>query len=285
MKKMHTLAAVLLAAGVLATATVSAQEKKWTTVTIATEGAFRPFNFTKPDGTLDGYEIDYYKVLCEKMKVECKLVVVPFSSLIPSLTSGKVDAVMSGLSATPKREETIAFSVPYSVAGNVFATLKSSPLAKFPGDGGVLSLDRNEAEVQKYIDTIKPQLQGKIMGVQTASIASTFIQKYLSGVVTVREYKTPEECDLDLLAGRVDITLVSPTYMVGAMKKPANAELTTTGPRLTGGLLGRGSSVGLRKTDPELKALFDRAIHETVAEGTNKALSLKWVGIDTTPVE
>lgn len=277
--------AVGLTAATMLGGAALAQAKTWTTVTIATEGAFRPFNFTKPDGTLDGYEIDYYKVLCERMKVECKLVVVPFTSLIPSLNAEKFDAIMSGLSATPKREETIAFSVPYSSTGNIFATLKTSALAKFPGEGTVLSLDRDEAGVQKYIDEIKPLLKGKVLGVQTASIASMFVQKYLKDAVTVREYKTPEECDLDLLAGRIDLTLVSPTYMAGAVKKPANAQLTTTGPRLTGGVLGRGSSVGLRKSDPELKALFDRAIQETIADGTTKALSMKWIGIDTTPVQ
>ena len=104
-------AASLLAAALFNPSTAafaSADGHGGKTITIATEGAFRPYNFTNPDGSLAGYEIDYYKILCARMKVECKLVVIPFNSLIPSLLSGKVDVLMSGLSATPKRRETIA---------------------------------------------------------------------------------------------------------------------------------------------------------------------------------
>jgi hypothetical protein len=48
-------------------------------------------------------------------------------------------------------------------------------------------------------------------------------------------------------------------YLMTTVKKPANAEAVITGPRFLGGFLGAGSSVGLRKSDPELKAMFDKA--------------------------
>ncbi|AOZ09087.1 transporter substrate-binding domain-containing protein [Cupriavidus malaysiensis] len=279
-------AASLLAAALFNPSTAafaSADGHGGKTITIATEGAFRPYNFTNPDGSLAGYEIDYYKILCARMKVECKLVVIPFNSLIPSLLSGKVDVLMSGLSATPKRRETIAFSAPYSAVGSRFVTLKSSPLAKLPGEGSVLWLDKDAAGLQRFIAAIKPQLAGKVIGVQTASVASAFIDKYLKGVATVREYKTPEEADLDLLSGRIDITLVSMSYMQGASRKPANARLAMAGPQLSGGVFGAGASLGLRKGDTALLERFDQAIKATIAEGVTRQLSLQWIGFDTTP--
>ena len=48
-------------------------------------------------------------------------------------------------------------------------------------------------------------------------------------------------------------------------------------------MLGRGSSVGLRKSDPELKAMFDKAITEAKADGTIEKLSMKYFGFDVTP--
>ncbi|MGL9774834.1 MAG: transporter substrate-binding domain-containing protein [Sodalis sp. (in: enterobacteria)] len=102
----------------------AAERKKWTTVCIGTEGAFRPFNFTKPDGTLDGFKIDLYKVLCKSMQVKGEIVVQPFIGMIPALEAGKFDAIMSGMSATDKRRQVIDFSVPYSNSGQTFATLK-----------------------------------------------------------------------------------------------------------------------------------------------------------------
>ena len=129
------------ATALVATAGVAhAEEKKWTTVTIATEGAFKPYNFTKPDGSLDGYEIELTKYLCDHMKVECKIVVQNFDGMIPALNAGKFDAIISGMSATAKREEVIAFSNSYGSTGQAFATAKEGELANLPEKGEVFSL-------------------------------------------------------------------------------------------------------------------------------------------------
>ncbi|MFP3544282.1 transporter substrate-binding domain-containing protein [Rhizobium sp. SIMBA_035] len=284
---MTILSRVLTAAAataVIATAGIAhAEDKKWTTVTIATEGSFKPYNFTKPDGTLDGYEIELTKYLCDHMKVECKVVVQNFDGMIPALNAGKFDAIISGMSATAKREEVIAFSDSYGSTGQAFATSKQSDLANLPEKGQVFSLASDEAGAAAEIDKIKPALQGKTIGVQTASTAAAFVDKYLKGVVEVREYKTTEEHDLDLKAGRVDLVMASMAYLTTASQKPGNEDMTTTGPRFQGGFLGRGSSVGLRKDDTELKAMFNDAIAAAKADGTIKTLSEKWFGFDVTP--
>jgi octopine/nopaline transport system substrate-binding protein len=284
---MTILSRVLTAAAataVIATACIAhAEDKKWTTVTIATEGSFKPYNFTKPDGTLDGYEIELAKYLCDHMKVECKVVVQNFDGMIPALNAGKFDAIISGMSATAKREEVIAFSDSYGSTGQAFATSKQSDLANLPEKGQVFSLASDEAGAAAEIDKIKPALQGKTIGVQTASTAAAFVDKYLKGVVEVREYKTTEEHDLDLKAGRVDLVMASMAYLTTASQRPGNEDMTTTGPRFQGGFLGRGSSVGLRKDDTELKAMFNDAIAAAKADGTIKTLSEKWFGFDVTP--
>lgn len=275
-----------LASTLVASFNASAEEKKWTTVRLATEGAFYPYNFTKPDGTLDGFEIDLYKVLCDNMQVKCEMMVQPFTSSIPALNAGKFDAIISGMSATDKRREVIDFSQPYSQSGQTFAMLKSSPLAKeMPDMGKRFSLKpENEAETIAEIEKLKPLLKGKTIGVQSASIASTFLDKYLKGVMTAREYKTTQEHDLDLKAGRVDLVIASPAYLTGVTKKPGNENLVLPGPQFVGGILGSGSSVGLRKSDPELKAMFNAAIEKAKNDGTLKTLSEKWFGMDTAPL-
>jgi octopine/nopaline transport system substrate-binding protein len=284
MKLTHVLAAALVAAAAFAAHAAFAETKQWTEVRIATEGAFRPWNFTNPDGSVDGFEIDLYKDLCRRMKVQCTLMVQSFDGMIPALNAGKFDAIISGMSATAKREEVIAFSQAYGSTGQTFATLKSSPLAgDLPETGKVFSLASDEAGAQKAIDELKPLLQGKIVGVQTASIAASFLDKYLKGVVEIREYKTTEQHDLDLLAGRVDLIMASMAYVAGAAAKPGNEEMTAVGPRFQGGILGRGSSVGLRKSDPELKTMFDNAITAAKADATIASLSQKWFGFDVTP--
>lgn len=278
-----TLKALLLSAFVL-TSGAHAEGKTWSKVTIATEGEFRPWNFTKADGTLDGYEIELTKYLCQHMKVECNIVVQSFDGMIPALNAGKFDAIISGMSATAKREEVIDFSESYGTTGQTFATLKSDSLVDMPLKGEVFSLVTNEAGAIEALKSLTPLLQGKTIGVQGSSIAASFLEKYLKGVVEVHEYKTTEQHDLDLKAGRVDLIMASTAYLSTAAAKPGNEEMTVVGPRFQGGLLGRGSSVGLRKSDPELKAMFNEAIQAAKADGTIKTLSQKWFGFDVTPL-
>ncbi|MBN8954356.1 MULTISPECIES: transporter substrate-binding domain-containing protein [unclassified Rhizobium] len=284
MKYLTGLLSAIMMVATLATASIArAEDKKWTHVTIATEGAFRPWNFTKADGSLDGYEIELIKYLCDHMKVECTTVIQPFDGMIPALNAGKFDAIISGMSATAKREEVIAFSDSYGTTGQTFATLKDSPLVDLPMKGEVFSLATNEAGAAAALKQLEPMLKGKTIGVQTASIAATFLDKYLKGVADIREYKTTEQHDLDLKAGRVDLIMASMAYLSTAAAKPGNEDMTVTGPRFQGGLLGRGSSVGLRKDDTQLKAMFNDAIAAAKADGTIARLSQKWFGFDVTP--
>ncbi|MBX4898080.1 transporter substrate-binding domain-containing protein [Rhizobium bangladeshense] len=284
---MKYLTAIMTAIGMIAALAVStavrAEEKKWTHVTIATEGAFRPWNFTKADGSLDGYEIELIKYLCAHMKIECTTVIQPFDGMIPALNAGKFDVIISGMSATAKREEVIAFSDSYGTTGQTFAALKDSPVANLPLKDEVFSLATDEAGAVAALKQIEPLLKGKTIGVQTASIAATFLDKYLKGVVDVREYKTTEQHDLDLKAGRVDLVMASMAYLSTAAAKPGNEDLIVTGPRFQGGMLGRGSSVGLRKEDTNLKAMFNDSIAAAKADGTIVNLSQKWFGFDVTP--
>ncbi|TIW90686.1 MAG: transporter substrate-binding domain-containing protein, partial [Mesorhizobium sp.] len=93
-------------------------------ITIATEGAYAPWNFTNADGKLDGLEIDLANNLCERMKVKCTIIAQDWDGLIPSLKVGKFDVIMAGMFITPKRLETIDFTQPYAIDPGGFAAAK-----------------------------------------------------------------------------------------------------------------------------------------------------------------
>ncbi|AYD03557.1 octopine/nopaline ABC transporter substrate-binding protein (plasmid) [Neorhizobium sp. NCHU2750] len=281
MRMMKFLTVAALAASALFSGQAMAQDK--TEITIATEGAFPPYNLTRADGTLDGYDVDLAHYLCDHMKIKCTIIAQAFDGMIPALNAGKFDAIMAGMSATEKRKEVIDFSIPYGNTGQGFATLKDSDLAKLPLSDKLFSLATDDAGARKAIEEMKPMLQGKVIGVQAASIAARFVDEYMKGIVEVREYKTTEQHDLDLLSGRVDLIMASMGYLKTAAEKPANSDMAIVGPRFQGGFLGAGSSVGLRKSDTALKAKFDEAITAAKADGTLKKLSEKWFGFDVTP--
>lgn len=275
----RTLAIAAVALG-LAAGSATAQDK----VRFATEGAFAPYNYTEPNGTLAGFEIDLYKDLCARAKLECTIEAQAFDGIIPALNAGKFDAIIAGMSITPKREEAVMFTIPYANIGQIFMTMKSGTLGELGETGTIYSLTTNEAGAKAAIEKLKPKLKGKVIGVQTSTIAAAFMKQYLDGVVEVREYKTTEQHDLDLYAGRVDAVFASLGYLTTAQKKANNPDILITGPRFQGGLLGRGTGIAVRKDATALKEKLDKALEAAKADGTIKTLSLKHFGFDVTPL-
>jgi octopine/nopaline transport system substrate-binding protein len=251
-------------------------------VRIVTEGGFVPWNYTKADGTLAGFEIDLAHNLCDRMHVKCTISAQSFDSMIPALIAGKYDAIIDDLAVTPKREQVIAFSVPYASLCYTFGTLKGSDVAKkLPADDRKVSLN-DEASSSKAIAQVKSALEGKVLGTLSAGTSVEFANHYLKGI-SVQQYKTPEARDLDLLAGRVDAVVGSKDSLLGTAAKPGNGNMVLAGACFENGVVGKGSAVGLRKGDTELKAMFDKAIHEAEADGTIKKLSEQTFHMDVTP--
>jgi octopine/nopaline transport system substrate-binding protein len=279
MNTLGVLGAVTLSILVAASG-AAAQEK---TVKIATEGAYAPWNFTGAGGKLEGFEIDLANDLCARMKVKCEIVAQDWDGIIPALQAKKYDAIMAGMTITDKRQEVINFSIPYADTPSVFLTATNSPLAKLPGTGQALNLSTQQAAAEKAIEDLKPLLKGKSIGVQTSTIQANFADKYLKGTAEIREYKTTEQHDLDLAAGRIDAVFAGAAQVIGTLEKPDFKDYAVAGPSLTGGLLGAGIAVGLRKDEVDLKKAFDEAIQGAIKDGTVQKLSMKWFKTNVTP--
>ncbi len=278
-------AAVLGAA--LALGTTGVQAKTWTKVTIATEGAYEPWNLVQPDGKLGGFEVDLANELCKRMKVECTIVQQDWDGMIPALTAGKFDGIMAGMSITPDRLKVIDFSRAYASAPAGFLVQAQGGLAHLPGTGRVLNLAVDDPTNKQAIDDMRAMLKGKTIGVQVATIHANFLDKYFKDVATIQEYKTTEQHDLDLMSGRIDAVFADTSYLAGTLAKPEGKDLTLAGAQLRGGdIFGKGVGVGLRKTDPDLKTMLDAAIQAAAADGTLKTLQGKWFKtIDMTPAD
>lgn len=253
-------------------------------ITIATEGAYAPWNFTTADGKLDGLEIELANDLCARMKVQCTIIAQNWDGLIPSLKVGKFDLIMAGMFITPKRLETIDFTQPYAVDPGGFAVAKDSELGKLGVSVEKFDLD-DEAASMAAIEKLKPLLKGKVVGAQSATMMLEFVKKYFGDTVEIREYKTTEQHDLDLAAGRVDAIFAQQTALAATLSKPEFADYTVAGTGFVGGMFGLGTGAGLRKEDTKLKEMLNKAIDEAIADGTIKRISEKWVKTDVTPVK
>jgi octopine/nopaline transport system substrate-binding protein len=253
-------------------------------IKIATEGAYAPWNFTTADGKLDGLEVELANDLCARMKVTCEIVAQDWDGLIPSLTVGKFDVIMASMFITPKRLETIDFTQPYAVDPSGFAIAKDSDLGKLGVSAEKFKLE-DEAAATAAIDKLKPLMKGKIVGVQAATTNLDFVKKHFGDTVEIREYKTTEQHDLDLAAGRIDALFAQQTALAATLAKPEFADYTIAGPGFVGGVFGLGTGAGLRKEDTKLKDMLNAAIDSAIADGTIKRISEKWVGTDVTPVK
>ncbi len=279
MKIFKALGLTLLASA-LALGGASAQEK---TVKIATEGAYAPWNFTGAGGKLEGFEIDLANELCARMKVKCEIVAQDWDGIIPALQAKKYDAIMAGMNITSKRLEVINFSRPYAATPHGWGVMKNSPLVQLAGTGTAISFEKDPEGAKRAIEAWKPLLKGKTVGVQGSTVNSQFLEKYLKDVVEIREYKTTEQHDLDLTAGRVDAIFAGYGALMATKDKPEFKDMVIAGTGVSGDILGSGVAVGMRKDDSELKTLFDKAIQSAKDDGTIRRLSIQWFKADMTP--
>lgn len=258
-----------------------AAAKEWKTVTITLEGAYPPWNMTNPDGTMGGFEPELAAVLCERAKVECKLVASDWDGMIPALNAGKFDIIMDAMAITEERKKAIDFTVPYAATPAAFATAKDGPLANAAGTGSDVTLDVGQTGVAE-IEALKEAFKGKTIGIQASTVYAKFIYDNFGDIATIREYKTGGDRDIDLQNGRIDVGFDDSVYFQNAFDA-AGGTLTFTGPQIYGPIWGEGEGLGVRKSDPELRDMFSEAIKSALADGTIKTLSEKWFKRDVSP--
>lgn len=278
---MRTICCLLLAlaSAPCLTGGVGAQELP-ANISIATEGAYPPWNFAKADGGLDGYEIDLIKVLCTRMKVECAVTAQEWNGIIPGLTVGKYDAIMASMGVTDERRKVIAFSKPYAKAPNGFLATGEGDLKDLPDTGKAFDLAASTQEAEAAVAALNSKLAGKIIGVQTGSTAAKFAEQYLKDL-DVRDYPSFEQLGLELTAGRIDLAVANVTAFKAVIDANPKGDLVLTGPTFAGGVLGLGTiNVALRQGDDALRTAFNAAIDAVNTDGTNKALTEKWFGVD-----
>ena len=88
---------------------------------VGMECDYAPFNWTQSQasdtavpieggGYADGYDVQIAKIIAEKMGRELVIVKTEWDGLPLSVQSGKIDAIIAGMSPTEKRRQTIDFS-------------------------------------------------------------------------------------------------------------------------------------------------------------------------------
>lgn len=111
------------------------------TFTVGMECNYAPFNWTQVEGDdysvalegaghAGGYDVMMAKTLAEKMGATLAIKKLAWEGLEPAVTSGEIDAIIAGMTATPERKENADFTTPYYESEMVCIVRADDPLAK-----------------------------------------------------------------------------------------------------------------------------------------------------------
>ena len=255
-------------------------------IRIGTEGAYPPWNSKDASGNLIGFEVELAKELCEIMGHECTIVEQDWDGMIPALLMRKFDAIMAGMSITAERQKTITFSQGYADEVASLAVMKGSNLEGINTSEGI-NLSKKTGAVKKDLKTLKGALSGKTVCTKTGTIHQNFLDSGDVGKINVRTYKTQDEVNLDLTAGRCDVALAAAVAFIDYAEK-SGKQVVLVGPTFSGGAFGNGVGVGIRqssdstigKRDAQILKDFNKAIKIARKQGIISKLAIKHFGFD-----
>jgi len=120
-----------------------------------------PLNVTAKDGRIIGLEVDISSRLASDMGVKLRLATMPFAELLPALSEGKIDLILSGMTMMTKRNTRTAFAGPYYVTGKAFLT-KQKTIASLKNADGIDAPEYTVAALkgstsQLYVEKVLPK--------------------------------------------------------------------------------------------------------------------------------
>ena len=95
---------------------------------VGMELAYPPFEMTDQAGKPTGVSVRLAEALAKDLERELVVENIAFDGLIPALKTGKIDCIISSMTATPERARSITFSEPYLETGLALLVATKSPV-------------------------------------------------------------------------------------------------------------------------------------------------------------
>ena len=111
------------------------------TLVVGMELAYPPFEMTDKNGTPTGVSVELAHALGKALGKRIVIRNMAFDGLIPALKTGKIDLIISSMTATTERARSIDFSDPYLQTGLCLLVKKDSPVQT------IADLDRSGKKV------------------------------------------------------------------------------------------------------------------------------------------
>ena len=211
-----------------------------------------PFTFLDvKSNTIQGAMVDLITAIGDDAGFKVNVQATPFSALIPSLTSNKIDIISAAMLITAQRREVIDFS---------------DPVFPYP-EGMVVSIDDN-TPYKSFAD-----LKGQVVGAQVGTVYIDFLKRN-GEFAEVKVYDSLADILRDVSLGRIkagfgDAPILK--YQLSQNESLKAKLVPTYEPKMTGSV-----GIGVRKTDPELLKKINVSLAKLQANGTLDKILVKW---------
>ncbi len=216
-----------------------------------------PFSFVDQNGRITGHDGELARVIADRLQRPLEFVDVRWDALIPALQSGKIDMVVTGMTANDERRQAVDFSIPYYMNKLVLLVRKPPAGAVSAKDSGGLGLTSVE------------DLKTRRLGVLQGSAFDTYAQQNFP------------DAEISQYIGFADVLLAVETGLVDAAFTDVDA--LHEAQKLRPEFVAIGEPVfysdvaaGFRKDSGELRAAFNAFLAQIKADGTQEDMMRRW---------
>jgi polar amino acid transport system substrate-binding protein len=216
---------------------------------VGMEMAYPPFEMQDPRGNAAGVSVDMAHALADYLHEPVLIENIPFNGLIPALKTGKIDAVISSMTETPERAQSIDFSDPYLSTGLCMLVRKDSPIR------GIEDVD-------------KP---GVTVVVKQGTTGQTYARDHLTAA-TVLVLDKETACVLEVTQGKADAFLYDQMSTYSNWKRNPDTTRAILKP-----FQAESWAIGIRQGNTDLRDKINAFLKEYRAEGGFERLGDKYL--------
>jgi polar amino acid transport system substrate-binding protein len=209
---------------------------------VGTDAAYAPFESQNEKGEIVGFDIDVVKAVAAKAGIEVKFVNTPWEGIFNTLSQGDRDFLVSAITITEERKQSMDFSSPYFDAAQLIAVKDGAKIAKFD------DLKSRKVGVQTGTtgDEVVSKLQGK---------TSTNIKRFESTPLALKE----------LEAGGVDAVVADNGVVINYVaNNPGGKFKTVSDPAFQPEQYG----LAVKKGNADLLAKLNKGLADIRADGS-----------------
>jgi polar amino acid transport system substrate-binding protein len=219
---------------------------------VGTDAAYAPFESQNEKGEIVGFDIDVVKAVAAKAGIEVKFVNTPWEGIFNALGQGDRDMVVSAVTITDERKQTMDFSAPYFDAVQLIAVKDNSKVAKFD--------DLKKLKVGVQTGTTGDEAVTKLLGK-----TSTAIKRFESTPLALKE----------LESGGVDAVVADNGVVIHYVANNAGAKFKTVADK---SFAPEQYGIALKKGNAELLAKVNDGLAGIKADGTYDKIYAQYFG-------